>query len=51
MKEAISLRLDADLMEFIRKEAEKDVRSVNNFIEMVLTKYKKEIESNEKPGS
>ena len=50
MKESITLRLDEELLEFLRKNAEVDYRSVNNFIEMILKKYKKEMEEKEKPG-
>jgi len=50
MKEAISLRLDSDLMDFLRKEAEKDFRSVNNYIEMVLKKHMIEEQEKQKPG-
>lgn len=52
MKETISLRLDQELLAFLRKEADTDFRSVNNLVEMVLKKYKieKEQEENKKPG-
>jgi len=50
MKETISLRLDAGLMEFLRKEAGKDFRSVNNYVEMILLKHMQEQLSTEKPG-
>ena len=48
MKETISLRLESELMEFLRKEAEKDFRSVNNYIEMILKKHQIEVEEKEK---
>ena len=50
MKETISLRLEAELMEFLRKEAGKDFRSVNNFVEMILTKYMNEKQATKNPG-
>lgn len=50
MKETISLRMDAELMDFIRKAAEKDFRSVNNYVEMVLKKHMlEELEAKKKP--
>lgn len=50
MKEALSLRLDSELMDFLRKEAAKDFRSVNNYVEMILLKHMKEQEEKEKPA-
>lgn len=50
MKETISLRLDAVLMDFLRKEAGKDFRSVNNFVEMILLKHMQEQQAKQKPG-
>lgn len=50
MKETISLRLDAQLLEFLRKEADVDFRSVNNYIEMILKKHMKEQEETKKPA-
>lgn len=51
MKETISLRMDAELMDFIRKAAEKDFRSVNNYIELILKKHMlEEQEGTEKPS-
>jgi len=50
MKETISLRLDAVLMEFLRKEAGKDFRSVNNFVEMILLKHMQEQQAIKNPG-
>lgn len=51
MKEALSLRLESELVDFLRKEASKDFRSINNYVEMILLKHKQEIESKEKPQS
>lgn len=50
MKEAISLRLESELMDFLRKESAKDFRSVNNYVEMILLKHKQEQEEKEKPA-
>lgn len=50
MKEALSLRLDSELVDFLRKEAAKDYRSINNYVEMILLKHKQEQEETEKPG-
>lgn len=42
MKETISLRLESELLKFLKTEAEGDFRSVNNYIEMILQKHKLE---------
>lgn len=39
LKESISITLDADLLEELRKEAEKDDRSLSQFINIILKKY------------
>lgn len=44
MKETISLRLEGELLKFLKTEADADFRSVNNYIEMVLQKHKLEKE-------
>lgn len=51
MKETISLRLDAELLDFLKKEAKIDFRSVNNYIEMILLKHMEEQKEKEKPQS
>ena len=51
MKETISLRLDEELIQFLKKQAEEDFRTTSNYIEMILLKHKKEAESKEKPES
>lgn len=48
MKESVTIRLDSELLDFLKKEAEKDFRSVNNYIEMVLKKHMKEDQEKEK---
>lgn len=50
MKEAISLRLESELMDFLRKKSAKDFRSVNNYVEMVLLKHMIEEQEKEKPA-
>ena len=51
MKETISLRLDEELIEFLKKQAGIDFRSTSNYIEMILLKHKQEVEAKEKPQS
>lgn len=51
MKETISLRLDEELIEFLKKQAVIDFRSTSNYIEMILLKHKQEVEQKEKPQS
>ena len=50
MKESITIRLDSELMEKLRKDAQKDNRSINNFIETVLMRHYQETDRNKKPG-
>lgn len=38
----ITIRLDKNLELFLRNEAEKDIRSLSNFIEKILTQYQKQ---------
>ncbi len=42
--------MDSELMDFLRKQAEKDFRSVNNYIEMVLKKHMIEEQEKENPA-
>jgi len=39
LKESISITLDSDLLEELRKEAEKDDRSLSQYINLILKKY------------
>ena len=39
LKEKISITIDADLLERIRYESERDARSVSQYINYVLTLY------------
>ncbi len=51
MKESLTIRLDSELLEFIKKEAKEDFRTVNNYVEMVLQKHMKDKqEEKEKPA-
>ena len=42
LKEKISITIDSDLLEELKKEAEKDERSLSQFINLILRKYIKE---------
>ena len=46
LKEKISITIDNDLLEKLKYYAEKDDRSLSQYINIILKKY---IESNEKP--
>lgn len=50
MKESLTIRLDSVLLEFIKKEAKGDFRTVNNYVEMILLKYMIEQQQTENPG-
>ncbi len=39
LKESISITVDSDLLAELRKEAEKDDRSLSQFINLILKKY------------
>ena len=39
MKEKISITIDCDVLENIRKKAEKDERSLSQYINLLLKKY------------
>lgn len=39
LKESISITIDSDLLDELKKEAEKDDRSLSQFINLVLKKY------------
>ncbi|MCH5157889.1 MAG: ribbon-helix-helix protein, CopG family [Clostridiales bacterium] len=43
LKEKISITIDADLLNELKEEAEKDERSLSQFINLILRKYIKEI--------
>ena len=49
LKEKISITIDADLLERIREESERDARSVSQYINYVLTLYFRQKDSREKP--
>lgn len=42
LKEKISITIDSDLLEQLRKEAEDDERSLSQYINIVLNKHIKE---------
>lgn len=42
LKEKISITIDADLLNELKAEAEKDDRSLSQFINLILRKYIKE---------
>lgn len=46
LKEKISITIDGDLLEKIRNEAEKDDRSLSQYINIVLKQHIKKIENN-----
>ncbi len=39
LKEKISITIDSDLLEIIKEEAEKDERSLSQFINMILRQH------------
>ena len=39
LKESISITLDSDVLAELRKEAERDDRSLSQFINLILKKY------------
>lgn len=39
LKEKISITVDSDILEFARKEAEKDDRSLSQYINLVLKEH------------
>ena len=45
LKEKISITIDSDLLEKVKDEAEKDDRSLSQYINLVLKQHIKEMES------
>ena len=43
LKEKISITIDADLLNELKAEAEKDDRSLSQFINLILRKYIKDL--------
>lgn len=43
LKEKISITIDADLLNDLKAEADKDDRSLSQFINLILRKYIKEV--------
>ena len=48
-KEATSLKLDETLMKKVKQRAQKENRSIGNFIETILRNYFEEIEKTKNP--
>lgn len=46
LKEKISITIDADLLKDLKEEADKDERSLSQFINLILRKYINEIKEN-----
>ena len=46
LKEKISITIDADLLKDLKEEADKDERSLSQFINLILRKYINEINEN-----
>ncbi|MCQ2419644.1 MAG: toxin-antitoxin system protein [Clostridia bacterium] len=51
LKEKISITIDADLLERIRAESERDSRSVSQYINYVLTLYFRQKDAHDKSKS
>jgi len=49
MKEVISLRLEQELVNFLKEEAKSDFRNLNNYVEMILQKHMNEVQKQKKP--
>lgn len=43
LKEKISITIDSNVLEFIRKEADADERSLSQYINMILNKHIKDL--------
>lgn len=43
LKEKISITIDSDLLKELKEEAEKDERSLSQYINLILRKYIKEL--------
>ena len=41
LKEKISITIDSDILEILRKEADEDDRSLSQFINIILNRYVK----------
>lgn len=49
LKEKISITVDGDLLEKVRTEAEKDDRSLSQYINIILKEHMKNLEQNNEP--
>lgn len=47
LKEKISITVDSDILDKIKYEAEKDDRSLSQYINLILKQHIKELEKNE----
>lgn len=45
LKESVSITIDGDILEIIRREAENDDRSLSQYINIVLKKHIQDIKS------
>lgn len=50
LKERISITIDNDLLERLRYEAERDDRSLSQYINLVLRRHIRELEQGSKDG-
>ena len=46
LKEKISITIDADLLKELKEEADKDERSLSQFINLILRKYIRDVKEN-----
>ena len=46
LNEKITITIDSDLLKDLKEEAEKDERSLSQFINLILRKYIKEVKEN-----
>ncbi len=51
LKEKISITIDGDLLEWLRQESEKDERSLSQYINLILKKYKENREKKNNPSA
>lgn len=49
LKEKISITIDTDILEKVKYEAEKDDRSLSQYINLILKQHIKECEDKNKP--
>lgn len=49
LKEKISITIDGDILEKIKFEAEKDDRSLSQYINLILKQHLKDVEAEQQP--